>query len=54
MRADQDALGGGGTHMDIQELQTKAEPGSVVAQAMLGISYLYGHDVPKDYATAFR
>lgn len=40
--------------MNIQELQSKAESGSVVAQGLLGISYLYGLDVPKDYAAAFR
>ena len=42
------ALGGSGTRMDIQELQSKAGAGSVVAQGVLGIAYLYGHDVPKD------
>jgi TPR repeat protein len=40
--------------MDVQELQSKAEAGSVVAQGILGISYLYGHDVPKDFAAALR
>jgi hypothetical protein len=34
--------------MDIQERKAKAEAGSVVSQGILGISYLYGVDVPKE------
>ena len=40
--------------MDINQLQAEAEAGSVVAQGLLGISYLYGLDVPRDYAAALR
>ena len=40
--------------MDIQELKSKAEAGSTVAQGILGISYLYAHEVPKDYVAALR
>jgi TPR repeat protein len=42
------------TRMDIEKLQSDAEAGSVVAQGILGIAYLYGHDAPKDYAAALR
>jgi tetratricopeptide (TPR) repeat protein len=40
--------------MDIEELHRKAEAGSCVAQSVLGISYLYGHDVQVDYKQAFK
>ena len=40
--------------MDIEETRRKAEAGSSVAQSILGISYLYGIDVPIDYNEAFR
>jgi TPR repeat protein len=40
--------------MDIQALRRKAEAGSCVAQSLLGISYLYGHDVEVDYSEAFK
>jgi len=40
--------------MGIEELKSEAEAGSAVAQGILGISYLYGHDAPKNYALALR
>jgi TPR repeat protein len=40
--------------MNIKELHRKAEAGSCVAQSVLGISYLYGHDVQVDYKQAFK
>src|SRR5688572_21557209 len=40
--------------MNIVELSQQAESGSVVAQATLGICYLYGRDVKVDYKEAFR
>jgi TPR repeat protein len=40
--------------MDIEELHRRAEAGSCVAQSILGISYLYGHDVQVDYKQAFK
>jgi TPR repeat protein len=40
--------------MDLQERQSEAEAGNVVAQSILGISYLYGEGVPQDYAAALR
>jgi TPR repeat protein len=40
--------------MDIEKLKVDAEAGSVVAQGILGISYLYGLDTSKDYAIALR
>jgi TPR repeat protein len=40
--------------MNIVELQQKAESGSIVDQAVLGLCYLYGHDVEVNYAEAFR
>ena len=40
--------------MNVRELQSEAEGGSVVAQGLLGISYLYGNDVPTDYTVALR
>lgn len=40
--------------MNINDLKQKAESGSVVAQAALGICYLYGRDVKVDYEEAFR
>ena len=40
--------------MDITDLQRKAESGSVVAQSVLGICYLYGRDVKTDYERAFQ
>jgi uncharacterized protein len=41
-------------HQSIEEKRRKAEAGSCVAQTILGISYLYGHDVEVDYKEAFR
>jgi TPR repeat protein len=40
--------------VNIAELRQAAESGSVVAQATLGICYLYGRDVKVDYKEAFR
>ena len=40
--------------MNIAGLRQKAESGSVVAQAALGICYLYGRGVDVDYEEAFR
>jgi TPR repeat protein len=40
--------------MNIDELRTQAEAGSVVAQTILGICYLHGIDVGVDCAEAFR
>jgi TPR repeat protein len=39
---------------DIEELRKKADAGSVVAQSVLGISYLHGYDVERNYEEAFR
>ena len=39
--------------MDIEELRRRAKAGSCSAQTVLGISYLYGHDVAVDYSEAF-
>jgi TPR repeat protein len=39
---------------NIAEMRDKAEAGSCVAQSMLGLCYLYGHDVEVDYKEAFR
>jgi TPR repeat protein len=43
-----------GKQMNIPELQQKAESGSVVAQSMLGLCYLYGRDIEVDYKEALR
>ena len=40
--------------MNIADLRQKTESGSVVAQAVLGICYLYGRDVEVNYKEAFR
>jgi TPR repeat protein len=40
--------------MNLEEKRRKAEAGSCAAQSILGISYLYGYDVPVDYKEAFR
>jgi TPR repeat protein len=40
--------------MDIPNLQQEAESGSIVAQGVLGICYLYGREVEVDYKEAFR
>jgi len=40
--------------MDIVELRDQADAGSVVAQSILGLCYLYGEDVDVDYLQAFR
>ncbi len=40
--------------MNIADLRQEAESGSVVAQAALGICYLYGRGVDVDYEEAFR
>lgn len=39
---------------NIAEMREKAEAGSCVAQSILGLCYLYGHDVEADYKEAFR
>jgi TPR repeat protein len=39
---------------NIGEMREKAEAGSCVAQSILGLCYLYGHDVEVDYKQAFR
>jgi TPR repeat protein len=39
---------------NIEELRRSAEAGSVVAQSVLGISYLWGYDVERDYEQAFK
>jgi len=48
------SIGGISTRMDIQQLKSEAEAESIVAQGFLGIAYLYGLDLPKDYAAAIR
>jgi uncharacterized protein len=40
--------------MNIQELKEEADDGSTPAQSVLGILYLYGDEVPKDYHLAFH
>ena len=40
--------------MNIPELRRKAESGSVVDQAVLGLCYLYGREVEIDYSEALR
>ncbi len=40
--------------MNIADLQQKAGSGGVVAQASLGVCYLYGRGVEVDYREAFR
>lgn len=40
--------------MSIEDLRRKADAGNVVAQSILGLSYLYGIDVPVDLAEALR
>lgn len=40
--------------MGVEKLKSEAGAGSVAAQSILGICYLYGLDVPKDYAAALR
>jgi len=40
--------------VDIPELRRKAESGSVVSQAVLGICHLYGREVKVDYTEALR
>ena len=42
------------TLVGLTELRSKAEQGSVVAQSMLGISYLHGYEVERDLSEAFR
>jgi uncharacterized protein len=39
---------------NIAALRQKAESGSCVGQSILGLCYLYGHDVETNYAEAFR
>jgi len=39
---------------NIAEMREKAEAGSCVAQSIIGLCYLYGHDVEVDYKEAFR
>jgi localization factor PodJL len=39
---------------DIEELRRNAEAGNVVDQSVLGICYLWGYDVERDYAEAFK
>src|SRR5258706_14288336 len=38
--------------MGLDDLRSRAEGGSVAAQAVVGISYLHGYDVPRDTAQA--
>jgi len=40
--------------LNIAEMRKNAEAGSCVDQCVLGICYLYGHDVEPDYEEAFR
>src|SRR5215831_10258053 len=40
--------------MNVQELRKEADSGSVVAQAMLGLCYLYGRETDVNYPEAFR
>jgi len=40
--------------MKIDELRAKAEAGSVVAQSILGISYLHGYEVEQNHQEALR
>src|ERR1700730_45171 len=40
--------------VNIAEMRQKAEAGSCVNQCVLGICYLYGNDVERDYKEAFR
>lgn len=40
--------------MNIAELEQKADAGSVVAQSILGLCYLEGHETNVNYAEAFR
>ena len=40
--------------LDIDDMRRKAETGNCVAQGMLGVCYLHGHDVEVDYKEAFR
>jgi hypothetical protein len=40
--------------IDLDDLRTEAERGSVPAQAILGISYLHGYDISRDTAQAFH
>jgi TPR repeat protein len=40
--------------MDFEELKRRAKAGSISAQTVLGINYLYGYDVDVDYDEAFR
>src|SRR5690348_16275222 len=40
--------------MDIEQLRREAESGSVVAQGVLGLCYLYGRGVDIDYDEALR
>jgi TPR repeat protein len=40
--------------MNVADLKRKADLGSVVAQSILGIYYLYGHKVGRNYGEAFR
>jgi TPR repeat protein len=40
--------------LDIDDMRRKAETGNCVAQGMLGVCYLYGHDVEVDYKEAYR
>jgi TPR repeat protein len=40
--------------MNVKELRKEAESGSVVAQAVLGLCYLYGRDTEVNYPEALR
>ena len=39
---------------DIEDMRRKAEAGLTPSQCVLGLFYLYGYEVEKDYAKAFR
>jgi uncharacterized protein len=40
--------------LDIPDLRKQSDSGSRVAQGMLGICYLYGHEIEVNYEEAFR
>ena len=40
-------------YKDIDEMKTKADEGEIDAMVQLGMSYLYGYGVEKDYVQAF-
>ena len=40
-------------YQDVEEMKRKAEEGELDAKVQLGISYLYGYGIEKDYVQAF-